>query len=66
MFSILCYLKTIFNFKKLFVFRQVVYEILGLNSLPYFIFSSRKELDLPILTMEISSVEKVKCHKESS
>lgn len=48
---------------KIFLFRKVDYEAFGLTF--SFLFFFRNEPNLPILTMEMSFVKKVKCHKES-
>ena len=50
-----------FSFKVLFLFRKDENFVLTLIN-----FSCRREPNLPILIMEMSFVEKVKCHKEST
>lgn len=49
---------------KIFLLRKVDYEAFVLTF--SFLFYFRNEPNLPILTMEMLFVKKVKCHKEST
>lgn len=49
---------------KIFLLKKVDYEAFVLT-FSFLFFYFRSEPNLPVLTMEMSFVEKVKCHKES-